>query len=135
MLSSQTKDPVTHQATVNLRNDLPGGLTVEALEKASIEEIDSCIKKVGFHNTKFVSLLSSSSPRAPDPDAPLFLVRRAKNLKLLATRLREHHDGDVPSDLRASPSPPSSSSSTAADLALLTAQQHRSSLSTDAAQK
>ncbi|GAA5845621.1 hypothetical protein JCM9279_006051 [Rhodotorula babjevae] len=75
MLSSQTKDPVTHQATVNLRNDLPGGLTVDALEKASVDEIDSCIKKVGFHNTK------------------------AKNLKLLATRLREHHDGDVPSDL------------------------------------
>ncbi|GAA5914476.1 hypothetical protein JCM8208_004461 [Rhodotorula glutinis] len=75
MLSSQTKDPVTHQATVNLRNDLPGGLTVDALEKTSIEEIDRCIKSVGFHNTK------------------------AKNLKLLATRLRELHDGDVPGDL------------------------------------
>ncbi|TNY23611.1 DNA glycosylase [Rhodotorula diobovata] len=75
MLSSQTKDPVTHQATVNLRNDLPGGLTIDALEKASVEQIDECIKKVGFHQTK------------------------AKNLKLLATRLKELHDGDVPSDL------------------------------------
>lgn len=52
MLSSQTKDPVTHQATVNLRNDLPGGLTIDALEKASVEQIDECIKKVGFHQTK-----------------------------------------------------------------------------------
>ncbi|GAA5938276.1 hypothetical protein JCM3775_002935 [Rhodotorula graminis] len=75
MLSSQTKDPVTHQATVTLRNDLPGGLTVDALDKASVDDIDRCIAKVGFHNTK------------------------ARNLKLLATRLRELHDGDVPSDL------------------------------------
>ncbi|BGP37896.1 alpha,alpha-trehalase nth1 [Rhodotorula kratochvilovae] len=75
MLSSQTKDPVTHQATMNLRNDLPGGLTIDALEKASVEEIDRCICKVGFHQTK------------------------AKNLKLLATRLREQHDGHVPNDL------------------------------------
>ncbi|GAA5978752.1 hypothetical protein JCM10908_004469 [Rhodotorula pacifica] len=75
MLSSQTKDPVTHQATMNLRNDLPGGLTLEALEAATVEQIDACICKVGFHNTK------------------------AKNLKLLAERLRTHHDGDVPGDL------------------------------------
>ncbi|GAA5868285.1 hypothetical protein JCM3774_000993 [Rhodotorula dairenensis] len=75
MLSSQTKDPVTHQATMNLRNNLPGGLTLEALEAASAEQIDVCICKVGFHNTK------------------------AKNLKLLAERLRTHHDGDVPGDL------------------------------------
>ncbi|GAA6057470.1 hypothetical protein JCM3770_000777 [Rhodotorula araucariae] len=75
MLSSQTKDPVTHQATMNLRNDLPGGLTVDALEQATVDEIDKCICKVGFHQTK------------------------AKNLKLLATRLKEQHDGDVPDDL------------------------------------
>ncbi|POY74351.1 hypothetical protein BMF94_2545 [Rhodotorula taiwanensis] len=75
MLSSQTKDPVTHQATMNLRYQLPGGLTLEALEAATVEQIDQCICKVGFHNTK------------------------AKNLKLLAERLRTHHDGDVPGDL------------------------------------
>ncbi|BGO89397.1 hypothetical protein NBRC10512_006313 [Rhodotorula toruloides] len=75
MLSSQTKDPVTHQATMNLRNQLPGGLTLEGLETATVDEIDRAICKVGFHNTK------------------------AKNLKLLATRLRDLHDGDVPDDL------------------------------------
>ncbi|BGP22627.1 endonuclease III [Rhodotorula toruloides] len=75
MLSSQTKDPVTHQATMNLRNQLPGGLTLEGLETATVEEIDAAICKVGFHNTK------------------------AKYLKLLATRLRNLHDGDVPDDL------------------------------------
>ena len=37
---------------MNLRNQLPGGLTLEALETASAEEIDACICKVGFHNTK-----------------------------------------------------------------------------------
>ncbi|BGP13642.1 hypothetical protein JCM10213_007819 [Rhodosporidiobolus nylandii] len=76
MLSSQTKDPVTHQATMNLRTDLPGGLTLSALESATAEEIDACICKVGFHNTK------------------------ANNLKRLAVTLREKHGGEVPGDLK-----------------------------------
>ncbi|GAA5900806.1 hypothetical protein JCM6882_007669 [Rhodosporidiobolus microsporus] len=75
MLSSQTKDPVTHQATQNLRTTLPGGLTLSALESATVEELDACICKVGFHNTK------------------------ANNLKRLAVKLREEHGGDVPNDL------------------------------------
>lgn len=37
---------------MNLRNQLPGGLTLEALEAATAEQIDACICKVGFHNTK-----------------------------------------------------------------------------------
>ena len=78
MLSSQTKDPVTFQAAANLRK-LPGGLTIEALEAATPEEINACINKVGFHNIK------------------------TKNLKKLATRLRDEHNGDVPTDLRQSP--------------------------------
>lgn len=45
------------QATMNLREQLPGGLTLEALEAATAEEIDACICKVGFHNTKCDSLL------------------------------------------------------------------------------
>lgn len=77
MLSSQTKDPVTFQAVANLRG-LPGGLTLEALEAATPEEINACINKVGFHNIK------------------------TKNLKKLAIRLREEHNGDVPTDLRQS---------------------------------
>lgn len=69
MLSSQTKDPITHQATMNLRNDLPGGLTLDALEAASVEEIDKCICKVGFHNTKCVRC-STVSGRARRPSVP-----------------------------------------------------------------
>ncbi|KAM0792169.1 hypothetical protein ACM66B_004866 [Microbotryomycetes sp. NB124-2] len=75
MLSSQTKDPVTHQATQNLRTQLPGGLTLDGLLQATPEQIDACICKVGFHNIK------------------------TANLKKLAIRLRDEHGGDVPSDL------------------------------------
>ncbi|KAM0748461.1 DNA glycosylase [Meredithblackwellia eburnea MCA 4105] len=75
MLSSQTKDPVTHQAVQNLRHQLPGGLTLDSLLKVSVEEIDACICKVGFHATK------------------------AANLQKLAIRLRDVHDGKVPEDL------------------------------------
>jgi endonuclease-3 len=78
MLSSQTKDTVTHQAVKNLRENLDGGLTLESLLAASPEEIDSCIGKVGFHNIK------------------------TKNLAKLAIRLRDQHDGEVPDDLRPS---------------------------------
>ncbi|GAA5861633.1 hypothetical protein JCM8547_000689 [Rhodosporidiobolus lusitaniae] len=76
MLSSQTKDPVTHQATMNLRQNLPGGLTLSALESATTEEIDAQICKVGFHTTK------------------------ANNLKRLAVKLREEFGGEVPNDLQ-----------------------------------
>lgn len=41
---------------MNLRYQLPGGLTLEALEAATVEQIDQCICKVGFHNTKCVPL-------------------------------------------------------------------------------
>ncbi|KAI5479324.1 endonuclease III [Pseudohyphozyma bogoriensis] len=75
MLSSQTKDPVTHQAVANLRNNLPGGLTLESLLAASVDEIDAQICKVGFHATK------------------------ALNLTKLAVRLRDLHGGEVPEDL------------------------------------
>lgn len=37
---------------MNLRSQIPGGLTLEGLEKATVEEIDAAICKVGFHNTK-----------------------------------------------------------------------------------
>ena len=76
MLSSQTKDPVTHAATVNLRKDLPEGLTVDSLIAASVEDIDRSICKVGFHQTKAV------------------------NLKKMAQRLKDMHGGQVPEDLR-----------------------------------
>ncbi|SCV69483.1 BQ2448_2503 [Microbotryum intermedium] len=75
MLSSQTKDPVTHQAVKNLREQLPNGLCLESLLFATPEQIDAAICKVGFHNIK------------------------TANLKKLAIRLDEMHGGDVPSDL------------------------------------
>jgi endonuclease-3 len=76
MLSSQTKDPVTHLATQNLRHNLPiPGLKLESLLGATVEEIDECIKKVGFHTTK------------------------AANLKLMAEKVRDEHGGEVPEDL------------------------------------
>lgn len=78
MLSSQTKDPVTHQAVQNLRKNLPGGLTLDSLLAASVEELDTLISKVGFHQTK------------------------ATNLAKLAVRLRDLHGGEVPEDLRTS---------------------------------
>lgn len=91
------------QATMNLREQLPRGLTLEALEAATAEEIDACICKVGFHNTKCDSLLPEvfwPSTAGQTDGTSLYSRNRAKNLKLLATRLREHHGGDVPSELR-----------------------------------
>lgn len=75
MLSSQTKDPVTHQATMNLRQNLAGGLTLASLLASTPEEINACISKVGFHNVK------------------------TANLKKLAVSLRDDHAGLVPRDL------------------------------------
>ncbi|KAL8276394.1 hypothetical protein RQP46_011192 [Phenoliferia psychrophenolica] len=76
MLSSQTKDPVTHAAVQALRASLPGGvLSLATLKTATADEIDAAICKVGFHNTK------------------------AKNLVKLAVRLEESHGGLVPEDL------------------------------------
>lgn len=39
MLSSQTKDPVTHEATMNLRRNLKGGLCLEGILGATDAEI------------------------------------------------------------------------------------------------
>lgn len=77
MLSSQTKDPVTHQATMNLRTMLKGGLTVDSLLDSTPEEINTCINKVGFHNIK------------------------TANLAKLARTLKDEHNGEVPEDLTA----------------------------------
>lgn len=79
MLSSQTKDPVTHAAVAALRASLGGVLSLATLRNASADEIDAAICKVGFHQTK------------------------AKNLVKLAVRLEELHGGLVPEDLRRSP--------------------------------
>ncbi|QNQ00523.1 YALIA101S02e20472g1_1 [Yarrowia lipolytica] len=55
MLSSQTKDEVTCQAVLNLREFLKSRdllLSVDGILSMSVGEIDGCISKVGFHNRK-----------------------------------------------------------------------------------
>lgn len=65
LLSSQTKDEVTHEAMTNLRRlltsnapDGRNGLTVENVVQASVEHINKCISRVGFHNRKAANLKS-----------------------------------------------------------------------------
>ncbi|CAX45072.1 DNA base excision repair N-glycosylase, putative [Candida dubliniensis CD36] len=76
MLSSQTKDEVNYQAMKNLHEGLlkvhPDGLCIESLSKLSEAEIDSYIKKVGFHN------------------------RKAQYIKKTCSILMENFGGDIP---------------------------------------
>lgn len=75
MLSSQTKDEVTSQAVVNLRLNLTNGLTVQSLRDASIEQIQTCINKVGFWR------------------------RKSEYIKEMAEDLYQKHQSDVPKTL------------------------------------
>lgn len=72
MLSSQTKDPVTHEATMNLRRNLQGGLCLEGILSATDAEIQACINKVGFWR------------------------RKTDYIRRTAEILRDKFDGDVP---------------------------------------
>ncbi|RHZ75975.1 hypothetical protein Glove_208g209 [Diversispora epigaea] len=72
MLSSQTKDQVTAEAIQNLRQKLPGGLTLQSVLQADEKFLDQCISKVGFHNKK------------------------AKYIKSAAEICQETHGGDIP---------------------------------------
>ncbi|KAK8232307.1 DNA glycosylase [Phyllosticta capitalensis] len=72
MLSSQTKDTVTAAAMTNLRNNLPGGLTLSSLLAVAPPDLNRLIEKVGFHNNK------------------------TKYIKATAEVLRDQHDGDIP---------------------------------------
>ncbi|KAJ1310519.1 hypothetical protein OPQ81_007250 [Rhizoctonia solani] len=72
MLSSQTKDEVTTAAVENLRQVLPGGLTVDSILAADQSTIADAIKKVGFWR------------------------RKAEYIQGAAKILREKHDSDVP---------------------------------------
>ncbi|KAH9813830.1 DNA glycosylase [Melampsora americana] len=56
MLSSQTKDQITHEALMNLRSKLSNGLSIQSLRTASLHQIEECIKKVGFWRRKSVYL-------------------------------------------------------------------------------
>lgn len=52
MLSSQTKDTVTAAAIKNLQENVPGGLTLEAVLDIDPPTLNDLIGKVGFHNNK-----------------------------------------------------------------------------------
>ncbi|KNC46901.1 uncharacterized protein AMSG_03332 [Thecamonas trahens ATCC 50062] len=52
MLSSQTKDEITHDAIGRLNEGLPGGLTPQAVVDAEPSHINELIRRVGFHNRK-----------------------------------------------------------------------------------
>ncbi|CAG8583894.1 13243_t:CDS:2, partial [Acaulospora colombiana] len=52
MLSSQTKDQVTAAAIHDLRQKLPGGLTLKSVLQVDEDFLDQCISKVGFHRKK-----------------------------------------------------------------------------------
>lgn len=59
LLSSQTKDEVTHEAVRQLNKRL-GGLTPPNVCRASAELVHGCIGKVGYHNKKLKYLLEIS---------------------------------------------------------------------------
>ncbi|GFQ07795.1 endonuclease iii homolog 1 chloroplastic [Phtheirospermum japonicum] len=74
LLSSQTKDNVTHGAIQRLlQNDL---LTAEAIDKANEDEIKELIYPVGFY------------------------TRKASNMKKIAKICLLKYDGDIPSTLQ-----------------------------------
>jgi len=70
MLSSQTKDPITHAATARL---VAHGCTPENIAATSEETLDELITPVGFHS------------------------RKAGYLRAAAKICVEEHDGDIPS--------------------------------------
>ncbi|EGG09905.1 uncharacterized protein MELLADRAFT_26899, partial [Melampsora larici-populina 98AG31] len=75
MLSSQTKDQITHQAVLNLKRNLSNGLSVNSLRNSSLLQIENCINKVGFWR------------------------RKASYLKEMAEDLYSFHQSDVPKTL------------------------------------
>ncbi|KAJ4485422.1 DNA glycosylase [Lentinula aciculospora] len=79
MLSSQTKDLVTHTAVSNLRSALrvlgSPGLSASALASASLSLVQDSINKVGFWR------------------------RKAEYIQKAAVICRDNHDGDVPKTL------------------------------------
>ena len=72
MLSSQTKDQVTHEVMLRLRKD---GLNVDRILKMSINELESKIKTVGFWK------------------------RKAEYIKKVAVILNEKYQNDIPNTL------------------------------------
>lgn len=72
MLSSQTKDEVTHAAVATMHQHFPRGLCLESILEALEAEIDTLIGKVGFHR------------------------RKANYLKRSAEILRSEYNGDIP---------------------------------------
>ncbi|KAG8764224.1 DNA N-glycosylase and apurinic/apyrimidinic (AP) lyase [Ceratobasidium sp. 423] len=70
--STSTKDEVTTAAVENLRQVLPGGLTVDSILAAETSVVANAIRKVGFWQ------------------------RKAEYIRAAAKILKEKHDSDVP---------------------------------------
>ena len=71
MLSSQTRDPITHATMERLRDH---GCNVPSIRKTSEAKLIKLIHSVSFHNTK------------------------AKHIKKVAEILHEDFDGEVPTN-------------------------------------
>ena len=71
MLSSQTKDTVTAVAMQRLKEELPGGLNVQAVRSAAPETFNELIGKVGFHNTKTKNIIAAAEILARDYDSDI----------------------------------------------------------------
>ena len=66
MLSSQTKDTVTAVAMKRLKEELPGGLTVQSTQSVNPSTFNELIGKVGFHNTKTKNIITAAGILARD---------------------------------------------------------------------
>jgi endonuclease-3 len=73
-LSPQTKDETTAQAMINLQHS-KGGLNIDSIIEMTLDDVDKCISKVGFHTTK------------------------SKNIKKTAQMLKDLFKSDVPDTL------------------------------------
>lgn len=73
-LSSQTRDEVTSVAIVRLKQNLPGGLTLDSVLRAREAKLAALLKPVAFYNTK------------------------AKQMKRLAHEIKSRYNCKVPSN-------------------------------------
>ncbi|KAG4303549.1 hypothetical protein PCK1_000067 [Pneumocystis canis] len=76
MLSSQTKDTANAIAMKNLKQNLPGGLTLKSLIEVNESVLNDFIRPVGFHN------------------------RKAKYIKETVKILEKKYNGDIPSTVK-----------------------------------
>jgi endonuclease-3 len=95
MLSSQTKDEVTHAAIANLRAAFGGSISLEAMIEADDGVIADAISKVGFWRKKtkcVVDLIRYFT-------VLMLKCFEKRYLKQVAIKLRDEFDSDVPDNV------------------------------------